>query len=223
MRRQHSSFGNAFFAISLVIAATPGVSHATMIAVYSRPGDILHPEEAVALANALRQNPAALVAKQFTVRMADSSVLSPEFSVPPGVAAYFWSDQPFVLRGFAMKGIQSTFERAASPSVEDTAKTNVLNETAVTGIAVPTSWTNEFQGASLDSKRIQLRYTLSGPGRVSVEIYGMNGRNYERGAWEEASSGPYERFIDLNMATQGPVLVRWRCGEKQVTRRITGF
>ena len=206
------------FLLFSLILGLPSASQAMLIAVYTQPGDSLPLEEVAALAAALRQNPDFTSGDKFAVRIADSSVLSADYSVPPGVSAYFWSDRTYEHRGFQMLGAHAYF--LSEHPVEASAAEDTVAQ--ATDVAPVIAWVTAFQGASMDSKHLQLRYTLSEPGRVSLEVYGMNGRNYGRWNWEEASSGQYQRSVELNRAPGGATLVRWSCGNIQVIRRISG-
>jgi hypothetical protein len=219
--RFHYFLWTLIFAIVVIILMVPGLSHGTMIAVYSRPGMSFSAEEAATCAGALRLDPAAPVDERFLVRVSDSSVLSSEFSVPPQVSAYFWSDQTFEHDGFVMEGNGATFESGSLPAAVAEA-TDIAADTAEGTVRIggAGAWKSEFQGASLESKRIQLRYTLSGPGRVSVEAYGLDGRSLGRWNWEEGSSGSYRRSVELGRAPPGVFLLRWNHGNREGVRRL---
>jgi hypothetical protein len=207
------------FLIFAVVVGLPSLTHAMLIAVYTQPGDSLPLEEVRALARSIRENPGTSIDVRFIARVADSSVLSSDFSVPPGVSAYFWSDQTYGHAGFQMLGTQACFESGIPKSAEELIDTMAQT----TDIAPVIVWTTAFQGASMDSKHLQLRYTLSEPGQVSVEVYGMNGRSFGRWNWQEAASGRFQRSFELNRAPPGTVLVRWSYGKVQVIRKITGI
>ena len=211
MDRILSRLGTLLLSAALSSLVAPAVSHATMIAIYSRPGEPLAVEEAALLAQALKGNPATPQDEKFIIRMVDISILSPDFSVPPRVSAYFWSDETFEYRGFTMEGVESTFE---------TANASTNNDKEVTSITIGKALRTELLGATLDSKRIEVRYVLSAPGRVSLELYDLNGSNLGRWNWRETASGSLQHTVDLNPGHRGIVLMRWNYGDVQTVRKI---
>ena len=203
-------------------------SHALLVGVYTLPGDSLSVREAAGLVASVRENNAVPTGGRYAVKVSDSllesSQLTPEFSVPEGVSAFFWSDLPYEYAGFEMHGTQALFESGIDKLAElrgDSAADSGGIGAKTTGMPIPIPWKTEFQDALLDSKQIQLHFTLSEPGRVSVEVYGMDGRAFGRWNWEETSPGQYQRAFELNRATQGTVLVRWTYGDIQVIRKVT--
>jgi hypothetical protein len=221
VRRPCFPLRSSVFATALVILAAPGFSHATLIAIYSRPGESLPADAAASLVQTLRATPNDPVNQKITVRVADTSILSSDFSVPPGVSAHFWSDQTFEYRGFAMEGTQSTFEIGLPSGMGGAEKPEVLKDTVVTRVASAMPLTTGLLGVSLDSKRIEIRYILREPGRVSLELYDLNGRNLGRWIWREVSSGQFHRAVESNQAPRGTVLMRWNSGEVQAVRKFS--
>lgn len=212
----------------LLSAAIPSGVHATLVAVYSRPGERLPPSPD-SLVQAFKLNPAAVPESRFTFKISDSSVLSPEFSVPSGVSAYFWSDRTFELRGFAMQGVQATFLNVlpllaaqALAAAEDTLP-NAIEPSAVTRNTSGNPLRNDFQGVTLESNGLRLAYTLAQPGRVSLEAFGLDGRTLRRWTWEEAASGALRHSVAWPGRPRGAYWIRWSCGDLQVIRRISGM
>jgi hypothetical protein len=207
------------FGVILVVLVVPGLSHGTLIAVYSLPGKPLPVEEAAKRAAAARLYPVLDAGERFTVKIADSSILTSEFSVPPGVSAYFWSDQTFRHQGFVMQGASAYFESGIAP-VGGTPASAPDTGQKTSGIARVAAWTSELRGVSLDSKRLQLRYTVSAPGRVSVEAYALTGRNLGRWTWEETSPGLHNRSLNLDPVPRGAILIRWTQGNGRGVGRL---
>jgi hypothetical protein len=184
-------------AAAVCTAIVPGTAHATLIAVYSRPGENLSPEKAAAQAVALHFNRTAATDPAFRIKISDCAVLSTEFSVLPGVSAYIWSDETITVRGFVMKGAHLTFDRTKQ------AEPKVVAIVALAGDPV------HFHNASLDAGGLELAYTLSRPGRVSVEVRTLNGRALGRWNWEESSAGFLRKHVGLDRAPTERLFVRW--------------
>lgn len=210
-------------------AAAPSSVQATLVAIYSRPGEAL-PRSPDSLVQAFKLNPTGLESR-FTFRISDSSILSPEFSVPPGVSAYFWSDRTFEPRGFLMQGVQATFLNAlpalaaqALAAPEDTlAAKNLLTE-SVTGEKPGNLFRNHFQGITLEPDGLRLAYVLAQPGPVSLEAFSLDGRTLRRWNWNDAASGAIQHSVAWPDKPRGAYWIRWtpqdRQGDAQAVRWI---
>jgi len=224
-----TSFLRPALACALFLSAVPSAVQATLVAIYSRPGEAL-PRSPDSLVQACKLSPAGLGSK-FTFRISDSSVLSPEFSVPPGVSAYFWSDHTFEPRGFMMQGVQATFLNAlpaltaqALATPDDTlAAGNLLTE-SVTGDKSGNLFRNEFQGVTLESNGLRLAYVLARPGPVSLEAFSLDGRTLRRWNWNDAASGAIQHFVAWPGRPRGAYGIRWtpqgQQGEAQAVRWV---
>jgi len=174
-------------------------------------------EEAASVIEALQRDPDFTPANGLTVRVAPRPILTPEFSVPPGVSAYFWSDTTYEWAGIQMLGEQATFESRFPSADTARAADTVAQETPITPAKV---WGTAFEGVSLNSRGLQLRYSLAASGPVSVEVYGLNGRTFRRWSWREDAPGRFQRTFDLEQQLGSVAFARWTYGKVQIIRRI---
>jgi hypothetical protein len=196
-----------------------GVPSAGMIAIYTLPGMPLVPEEAQALVQALREGRDPPAGAAYTHRVAGTSVLSADFSVPPGVSAYFWSDQAYRHDGFMMQGDYARFE-AELATVEPALP--ALGKKALGTDADPAgkAWATELQALSADGGKLSLDYSVSRSGRISVEARGLDGRRLGDWKWDAEAGGAYRKILDMERIPPGIFLVRWSYGNVEVTRKV---
>jgi hypothetical protein len=201
---------SAVFACVLAFAAS---TPAYMVAVYSHPGEPMKPEEMRAFALAVKEDPDAR-SESFTAKVSDKAVLSAEFSVPPGVSAYFWSDETFVRDGYAMAGEAAQYESFV-PSSED-----VPSE--ATGVTAPEKvFATLLRQASLSSSGgLTLAYSVATAGQVGIEAVGINGQRFGKWRVTEAAAGEYVRAFSLNAAAKGPIFVRWTYRDVETVKKV---
>src|SRR5690606_7318402 len=87
-------------------------------------------------------------------------------------------------------------------------------------VAVPEKvYLTEFRSAVFTAGNLNLAYTVTKPGRVLIEAYGMNGQRV--GSWRvHEAAGEHARSFGLNTAAKGPLFVRWAAGNTQAIRKV---
>jgi hypothetical protein len=189
-------------------------THARMVAVYVPKGVTMNVDELKAFALAAQDKPEGARSDGLTFKLSEKAVLTAEFSVPPGVSAYFWADETFSRSGYVMGGEGAHYE-ADIPSEEVLAKPG-LDADAVAEKVFPT----EFRSASLAAGKLTLAYSVTKSGRVLIEAYGANGQRV--GSWRvHEAAGDHARSFGLNSASKGPLYVRWTAGNMQAVRKVT--
>lgn len=204
-------------------ASAPGCVEARVIALYAA-GDTVAVEATRNAAKALRQNPAASVAKNIATLSSDATVLDATFSVKPGQAAYIWSDTPLLITDFAMNGTSLVFESgvpAVAPSyAQDDAQEEAPPDPLAKGSSRPVIlWSTELREASLGSRGLHVRYSLAEAGPVTLRAWSLDGRAAGVWNWEE-EAGTHAHTLVLR-EPQRALLVRWEHGETRVRRRVT--
>lgn len=187
-------------------------AQALMVAVYSSKESPASIEELKALALGVKEDRDAAAPEGLTYIVADEAVLSAEFSVPEGASAYFWADQTFeTTEGFRMDGNTAHFE--ADFPVEEALAKEALD------VGVPEKvYPTEFRNATFAAGNLNLAYSVTKPGRVLIEAYGMNGQRV--GSWRiHEAAGEHARSFGLSTVAKGPLFVRWTAGNTQAVRR----
>jgi hypothetical protein len=200
----------------IILAATFALGsiplHAGLIAVYSPPGEALALEDMEAVIRTLRENPEAVPGPRFTHRVSAECLLTPEFSVPAGVSAYFWSDQSCRTEaGYRMEGVSARHR----VDLDAPTPTAVQPEAPVAGGARITG----VSGASLRDGRLTVSYTLAESAPVTLDAFSAAGRRLGSWHWREGGSGRFERSVRMPRAP-GVVMLEWRAGNTRMHRKV---
>ena len=215
-----------FLAFSMLVCGSLAVpSSATIIMVYTKNGTKDSMEEMKSAAALLRQelnNPATSLGngqpsfpndKFGYVISNNSSVLNKDFSVAPGVSAYFWSDGPVKAeKGFEVRGGPVAFERArvqvAKKDDGGVKKANLIAK-------------NSLSHVVMNGRFIHLDYVMSKPGSITLQIFGMNGRSLGRWNWEDMASGTHVKDVELGSIPKNSMLfVRWGSGNAHSVQKV---
>lgn len=188
-------------------------AQALMVALYFPEDNSASVEELKTLALAVNEDGDAALPEGFTYKVADEALLTEEFSVSDGQSAYFWADQTFeTADGFRMEGITAHFE--ADFPVDEALAKEALD------VGLPEKvYPTEFRNAALTADHLSLAYSVTKPGRVTIEAYGMNGQRVGRWRIHEAA-GEHVRSFGLSTVAKGPLFVRWTAGHTQAVRRV---
>lgn len=200
----------AALALALVMAAP---ARATMIAIYLPPGKALEVETLKALALEVKNNPEAARNAEFSCKTSAKSVLTAEFSVPPGASAYFWSDETFSRDGYVMGGEAAHYEVEVA-SEEALAKPGLDVEATPEKV-----FSTELRSAVLSARTLNLAYSVTKPGMVKIDVFGANGQR--AAGWRlEEGAGEHVRSFAMRATAKGPLYVRWTAGNTQAVRKI---
>lgn len=218
--------------VTTLLALVPA-SHALMVAVYAK-ADKADVETMRTIAREVKARHAALadsvgagevvndaveassLGEGYSVKVAETSVLSAAFSVPEGVAAYFLTDGALVYRGFEMKGASVRFVQTGSDAFAPALAKGALPVEAPPAKVYATA----LIGASLGHGGLQVGYSVAAPGRVSIETFGVNGERLGKWIVSEATAGEYRRVFSLRRPAKGPVFLRWSTGEARAVRTV---
>lgn len=194
-------------ALALALAALP--ARAALIAVYTAPGEPLALEAMIAFARALKANPEARDAR-FAARVSDASALTSGHSVPPRVSAYFWSDAPVDAdSGYRMEG--ETAWHVTELAAEAPASARLEPAKA---------WSSALREASLRGGSLEVAYSLSAPGTVTLEAFAPTGRRLGAWRWHENRPGLFERSLTAPRAAPGAMMLRWTAGGTRAERKV---
>lgn len=187
--------------------------HAAMVALYIPKESTMRVEELKKLALSVREKREIALPEAFTYKTSDAAVLTEEFSVPEGMSAYFWADETFSRDGYVMGGEGAHYE-ADFPLEEE-----ALAKEALDVVGPDKVYPTEFRMASIMAGSLNLTYSVTKPGQVSIEAYGMNGQRV--GHWRVPElAGEHTRSFELNVTTKGPLYIRWMAGNTQAVRRV---
>jgi hypothetical protein len=156
-----------------------------------------------------------LKANNLSFTIINGARIPPQYSIEAGVTAYFYSDEPFDLQGFEIRGGNADF---ATKQVSSSIITSALEKIS----ASPKKFNTSLKRVTLNRNSLVFDYALSKGGGISVDIIDVKGGLLGHWNWEESSSGDFfRRSVDVkNIRSPGTCFVRWESGNVRVVQKL---